>query len=73
MQGRVHVARGKEGVRRMYRRTYPASCMYTPPYRVPSTWAETQPHRRPEEEFRAQLSLLARSTIRDEDEDEGDT
>lgn len=41
VQGRMHVARGREGVRRMYPRTGPASCMYRPPYRVPSTWAKT--------------------------------
>lgn len=57
VQGRMHVARGREGVRRMYRRTCPASCMYRPPYRVPSTWAETQPHRTPEGEYRYHLSV----------------
>lgn len=64
------MARGKEGVRRMYRCTYPASCMYTPSYRVPSTLAETRPLCRPQEERRAQLRLSAGTTTRDEGEDE---
>lgn len=73
MQGRMHVARGSEGVRRMYPRTCPASCMYTPPYRVPSTWPETCPHRGPEGEYRDQSSLSAHSsTSKDELRGQGD-